>query len=62
MMYQGAYGATTPYGFFSTGIEDPLAAARRYDGIQRNRMLQKDLDEARIRAVSREIGELKTYV
>uniref|UniRef100_A0A0R3SFJ4 Helicase C-terminal domain-containing protein n=1 Tax=Hymenolepis diminuta TaxID=6216 RepID=A0A0R3SFJ4_HYMDI len=56
MMHQGAYGATTPYGFFSTGIEDPLAAARRYDGIQRNRMLQKDLDEARIRAVSREIG------
>ncbi|VDO08556.1 unnamed protein product [Rodentolepis nana] len=55
-MNQGAYGATNPYGFFSTGLEDPLAAARRYDGIQRNRMLQKDLDEARIRAVSREIG------
>lgn len=44
----------TPYSFISPVMDD--SAARRYEGIQRNRMLQKDLDEARIRAVSREIG------
>uniref|UniRef100_A0A5K3ETY3 DUF953 domain-containing protein n=3 Tax=Mesocestoides corti TaxID=53468 RepID=A0A5K3ETY3_MESCO len=38
----------------SSTIDDSVL--RRYEGIQRNRMLQKDLDEARIRAVSREIG------
>ncbi|VDK42263.1 unnamed protein product [Taenia asiatica] len=45
---------STPYSFISPVMDD--SAARRYEGIQRNRMLQKDLDEARIRAVSREIG------
>ncbi|CDS42546.1 helicase arip4 [Echinococcus multilocularis] len=44
----------TPYSFIPPVMDD--SAARRYEGIQRNRMLQKDLDEARIRAVSREIG------
>ncbi|VDM16237.1 unnamed protein product [Hydatigera taeniaeformis] len=44
----------TPYSFISPVMDDSVA--RRYEGIQRNRMLQKDLDEARIRAVSREIG------
>ncbi|KAM7538471.1 hypothetical protein Aperf_G00000069773 [Anoplocephala perfoliata] len=60
--YHGAYGGfasteTPPYVLFPpSAMEDRVIAARRYDGIQRNRMLQKDLDEARIRAVSREIG------
>lgn len=61
--HHAAYGGftgtgTSPYAFFPSAMEDPVIAARRYDGIQRNRMLQKDLDEARIRAVSREIGKL----
>lgn len=45
---------TTAYSIVPPVIDE--AAARRYESIQRSRMLQKDLDDARIRAVSHEIG------
>ncbi len=49
-MFPSAHG-----GAFMPPMMDE-AAVRRHEGMQRARMLQKDLDEARIRAVTREIG------
>lgn len=45
--------------FLPTLMDD--AALRRHEGMQRSRMLQKDLDEARIRALAREIGKSSRY-
>ena len=55
-MYQQTHPIFPPaaYSVMPPVVDD--AAVRRQESIQRSRMLQKDLDDARIRAVSHEIG------